>query len=387
MQALESRIQLILNDGLLSQLYAGASVFAVKGGRELLYAQVGCLNKEEGTAIERDSIYRIFSMTKPITSAAAMLLIERGQLSLSAPVSDFLPGFLNQRYYADGTLHPVKRPATIFDLFSMTSGLVYPGEEDFPATEMKKCFDDYESLNAADSPPSTFEMCNLIGQCPLAFSPGESWRYGTSADVLASIVEVVSGKSFRTFLQDEFFTPLNMRDTDFFVPAEKQSRLAMPYETQGGELVPYIGRHLSIGSGETKKPSFLSGGAGLASTIDDYMIFAQMLLNNGTYCGKRILSPQSVSYMRSPQLTPAQCVPFWDYPAGYSYGRLMRIRINEGWGQSLCNVGEYGWGGWLGTHFVNDPKQHLSFLFMTQRKGTNTEHIVNRLRSAIYGSL
>ena len=380
---LNDRIQAILNEGILNNVYGGASLLVFKNGKELVYAQAGCQSKENSTALKRDSLFRIYSMTKPVTAVAAMILVERGLLDMGAPVSKFLPGFKNQQYYENGKLLPVLEPATIAQLFSMTSGLVYPGEADASEKQMAALFDAFEQ-----KPMSTYDFCNRMGEIPLPFAPGTTWRYGVSADVLGAVIEVVSGKSFADFLQDEIFEPLEMNDTGFFVKEENASRLATVYEPDGkGNITPYTGRNLAVGGLYEKLPPFLSGGAGLVSSIDDYMRFGQMLLLKGTCKNTRILSPETVAYMTSPQLSPLQAKTFWREPEGCNYGRLVQVRVEKGRALTLGSIGEYGWNGWLGTQFKNDPAQNLTFVFMTQRKDTPSDTLVNRLKNAVYGTL
>ncbi len=380
---LNERIQSILNEGILKNVYGGASVLVYKGGKELIYAQAGCQDKELGTPITRESLFRIYSMTKPITGAAGMLLVERGQLDMEAPVSDFLPGFKNQQYFKDGKLEPVTKAATVADLFAMTSGLTYPGEYDQSEVLMGELWKEFEQ-----TPMDTVTLCNRMGQIPLPFAPGTCWRYGFSADVLGAVIEVVSGKPYQDFLRDELFTPLEMNDTGFFVEPENTHRLATVYERdEAGGLVPFTKRHLGAGGLCDIRPGFASGGGGLVSSINDYMRFGQMLLNKGTFKGNRILGPETVAFMASPQLNPEQMTMYWEKNKGYNYGRLMAIRTEKGLAPTLGNIGEYGWSGWLGTQFINDPVQNLTFVFMTQCKDTAHAPLTNRLRNAIHGAL
>lgn len=386
---LNEYIQTILNEGVLGSVYGGAAFLVMKNGKELVYADAGCQDKENAVPLSRQTIFRVYSMTKPVTAAAAMILIDRGKLDLGAPVGDYLSGFKSQSFYgADERTYPVTRPVTVADLFHMTSGLVYPGDEDAAARDMALLFLEQEDLYAKGQAMDTVTLMNRVGQCPLAFDPGEKWRYGLSADVLGAVVEKVSGKAFGDFLRDEIFIPLQMNDTGFQVPDNAADRLAVVYERgEDGALIPFTKRHLGVGGLYEKAPAFKSGGAGLVSTMDDYMAFAQMLLNKGTYKNTRILSPAAVQYMTSPGLLPRQTETFWNQPEGYSYGALMRVRVEAGLGLTLGSAGEYGWGGWLGTEFRNDPAQGISFVFMTQRKDTPSGALFSRLKNAVYGAL
>lgn len=380
---LNQYIQSILNEGVLGNFYGGASLLVFKGGRELLYAQAGCQDKEAGSPITRDSLFRIYSMTKPVTAAAAMILVQRGQLDMAAPVSRFLPGFKNQQVMEDGKLVPAACEATVAQLLSMTSGVVYPGGADQTERLMGELFKEYE-----EQPMKTVDFANRMGRIPLAFHPGSSFRYGASADVLGAVIEVVSGKPLEVFLKDELFTPLEMTSTGFYVEKENATRLATCYQKDGqGGLMPFTSRHLAVGGLYENPPAFASGGAGLVSCADDYMHFGQMLLNKGVYKGTRILAPETVAFMTQPQLSPQQQRAFMSNDEGYSYGRFMEIRVEKGRGHTLGSVGEYGWGGWLGTLFFNDPVLGITFVLMTQCMDTAHETLVNRLRNALYGSL
>lgn len=380
---LGDRIQTILNEGVLGNVFSGASFLAVKGGKELIYSQSGCMNKEGAIPLERDTLFRICSMTKPVTAVAAMMLVEQGLIDLNAPVSAYLPGFINQQYYDGGKLKKVEREATVADLLGMTSGLTYEGNQDTTERLMSELFSACEK-----APLDTVSFINKAAACPLPFCPGKRFRYGISADALGAVIQVVAKKSLADFMREMLFEPLDMHDTGFFVPAEKQCRLATVYERdRENRLVPYLKPHFMVSDKATAEPILAAGGAGLMSTIDDYMKFAQMLLGLGTYKGKRILSPETVRYMTTPQLTPEQLLTFGEAAQGYSYGRLMRVRTQKGLAHTLGNVSEYGWSGMLGTHFVNDPVQNMTLLFMTQRKDTPSDTLVNRMINAVYGSL
>lgn len=239
-----------------------------------------------------------------------MILLERGMIDLIDPVSKYLPGFSAQKILKSGEEVPPKREVSIHDLLSMTSGLPY-GDTGTPASDqVKPLFDEIDSRLYGNSPLGLNEIANRLGKCPLEFEPGERWMYGTSADVLRAIVEVVAGCSFADFLEKELFSPLGMSDTGFFVPQEKQSRFAKVYREKSGVLYEERTNHLGIRYDMKTPPAFASGGAGLASTLDDYAKFGQMLLNRGFLNGVQILKPKTVDYFTSGGLTPWQMDSF-----------------------------------------------------------------------------
>ena len=366
----------------------GANLLVFKNGEEIFYHEDGLASKEEQTPIRRDTIFRLYSMTKPITAAATMILVERGMIDLYEPVGKYLEGFRNQLVAEDGDLVPVKREMRIKDLFNMTSGLLYGGEcEAGKATE--KIFEEIDEKLFTENALTTIEIANKLGRCPLAFHPGEYWAYGVSADVLAAIIEVVSGMKYGEFLKKELFDPLDMKDTAFYVPIEKRDRLANTYETDGkGELVLYTGNYLGIIQSMDREPAYEAGGAGLVSTIDDYAKFSLMLMNGGSYNGVNIMHPKTVSYMTSKTLNPEQQKGFvsWYELEGHSYGNLMRVLTDTTRAGTIGSQNEYGWDGWLGCYFANCPTDNLNFLFMTQKTNTGTMEITRKLRNIIISS-
>ena len=374
---------------------SGAALSIIRDGREIYRACYGKLDIESGLAMRGDAIFRMYSMSKPITAAAALLLAERGAISLDDPVSGYLDGFKAQIVWRDGKAEPVKRECTIRDLLNMTSGLVYPDITDVPGQAMEKLFNaqiDRHLLHEKEM--DTVEFANNMGKQPLLFSPGEKWKYGVSADVLGAVIQVASGKSFGAFLRDEIFEPLGMADTGFYVPHEKWDRFATLYqwnENGSPKLTPYTGNNLAIFDLK-EKPAFESGGAGIASTLDDYARFAQMLLNRGEYGGKRKLKPETVDFMRSAQLTADQLPSFdWTQYKGFSYGNLMcHLEDSSAIDPTECGAGEvgcYGWDGWAGTHHMTDPKHGLIILYLISRVGYAHMPIQGSLRRAIYEAL
>lgn len=382
------RITDMLRDQVESGTVKGASAMVLKNGQPIYRANVGMADEARGIKWENDTIVRLYSMTKPITAAAAMILFDRGKLDLQDKVEWFIPSFRNQRVLTEEGEFPVNTPIAIKDLLNMTSGLCYP-DGWFPAgAKMQELYDRLDKEYKEGSPADTMKYAELIGQQPLAFQPGEKWLYGTSADILGAVIEVVSGKKFGDFLREELFEPLGMVDTDFYVPEEKLCRFAENYEPKDGELIPCMWQHLGLTYLCRKKPEFESGGAGLCSTMDDYAAFATMLLNKGVYHGRRILSENAVRYLTSPQLTDKQAAETgWDSMYGYNYGNLMRI-CKEDCGSIGINTrkGEYGWDGWLGCFFANDPENGYTFLYFIQRCGGLGQRPIRMIKQIVYAA-
>lgn len=376
-----SRVQACLEQAVANHECAGISVLVRKNGQDMLYAAAGHADIATGKKVQRDHIFRLYSQSKPITAAAALLLVERGQLDLMDPVEKFLPGFHNQQVITANGLVPAQRPVWVMDLLGMTAGTAYPDADPAGQAAAKLFMEDHELILAGGG-MSTVEFCNRMGELPLTFHPGTHWRYSTCADILGAVVEVVSGKPFEDFLQEEFFTPLGMKDTAFWVPEEKRDRFVTCYKRIPGGLEPFSNLHLAVGD-YTRKPAFCSGGAGLVSTLDDYAAFADMLMNQGEYQGKRILSPETVRFMTQAQLSPAARADVWESLEGYSYGKLMRVCVEPGRWAGMTRLGEYGWDGWLGSYFANFPAEGMTILSMQNTTDTGTSSAVRKARNAI----
>ena len=326
---LHEQVTDILASAVEAQECAGISVLVRRCGEEMLYTQAGMSDVASGRLIHRGSIFRLYSQSKPITAAAVMLLAERGQIDLMDGVDRYLPSFRNARVVdKQGTIRPATRAPWLMELLGMTAGVCYPDSD--PAGQYAaKVFDEATQEILAGGGVPTVEFCNRLGQQPLSFQPGTHWRYSTCADILGAVVEVVSGMRFGEFLRKEFFEPLDMVDTGFYVPESKRNRLVTAYKRTENGLVPWTSTHLAVGVYD-REPAFESGGAGLVSTLEDYSHFADMLLAGGTYEGRRILSPATVACMTQPQLKDAVRRDMWDSLDGYSYGHLMRICAEPG---------------------------------------------------------
>ncbi len=363
----------------------GCAACVLKDGHPIYKSWQGMADEARNIPWTEDTIVRLYSMTKPITAAAAMILLDRGQLDLNDKVSWFIPGFKGQKVWTEDGLVPVNNEVSIKHLLNMTSGLCYP-DDWFPAgKEMSKLYAKLDEEYKAGNPSDTLTYANLIGQQPLAFQPGEKWLYGTSADVLGAVIEVVSGKKLGDFLREELFEPLGMVDTDFYVPEEKLCRFAENYQWENGKLIPCTWQHLGLTYLCRKKPEFESGGAGLCSTMNDYAAFATMLMNGGEYRGRRILSRNAVKFLTTAQLTDAQdSLIDWESMEGYSYGNLMRIS-KQAYGIST-RKGEYGWDGWLGCFFCNDPENGYTFMYFVQVCGGLGPRPIRLIKQIVYGA-
>ncbi len=324
--------------------------------------------------MRRDTLFRITSMTKPITAAAAMILVEECKLRLDEPVDRFLPELADRRVLKrlDGPLDdtvPAQRPISLRDLLTFRSGygLVWGSPEQFP---ILKTIANLGIVGFGPPNPATLhgpgEWLKRLGTLPLLHQPGEKWLYNTGAYILGVLVARAAGQSFGDFLCERIFEPLGMKDTGFFVAPRKLDRLATSYwvNDKTGALDRYDGDEDSRWA---KPPAFEDGGAGLVSTVDDYLAFAQMLLNKGKHGAMRILSRPSVELMTADQMTPAQRAAS-DF-LGESWD-------NRGWGfgvglvtgrDGLPAPGSYGWPGGFGTAWANDPSEEMIGILMTQR--------------------
>lgn len=368
---------------------SGVNCMLLQGGQEQCYYEAGMRDLTAGLPMTRDTIFRLYSMSKPVTAAAAMILLEEGRIDLYDPVSDYLPGFCDQKVMTDGMLTPVRRPVVIQDLLNMTSGLTYPGESCPAELHTNQLMDEVITRLSTPKALTTCEIVNRLGEIPLAFQPGEKWQYGMSADVLGAVIEVVSGMRFGDFLKQRIFEPLAMNDTGFFVPAEKQERLAKVYQDRGKGLEEFHFPHLGVSNDMKTPPAFESGGAGLISTIDDYARFAQMLLQKGSFGNVSLLSPQTVAFMTQAHLAPALdiYVRQWESLAGCSYANLMRIMRDPGAAISLSRPGEFGWDGWLGAYMTVDPADDMILLLMHQKTDTGTTAYTRKIRNVVFSAL
>ena len=321
----------------------GAVVLVARHGKVAYFEAFGQQNHETGAPMRKDSIFRIYSMTKPIVSVAVMMLWEEGRFDLDDPISKYLPEFSNMqvaRVQKDATgkpsvaLEPARHAPTIQELLMHTGGLSYdilPKSPDYPVRQM------YVDAGIPNPEDSLAEMVAKIARLPLAYQPGTVWEYSRSVDVLARLVEVVSGQPIDRFLASRIFVPLGMKDTGFWVPKDKLDRLAEGFAND---------RMIDV----TKPPKLMSGNYGLVSTAEDYTRFEQMLINGGTLNGVRILAPRTIAYMTSDQIGAIRGPIYLPGP-GYGFGLGFAVRLTEGQAPAPGTVGDYGWGGTAGTIF------------------------------------
>lgn len=367
----------------------GASALIIHNGEEMYFGCNGMADADKNMPMKRDTIIRLFSMSKPITAAAAMIAQERGLIDLLDPVYKYLPEYKNLTVMdEDGTVKEAVNTMTLMHLITMTSGIVYGENWEGCSQAGKKMDEEFNKLlkrHGEGERLSTREVAKFIASVPLAFEPGREWKYGFSADVLGAVIEVASGLRYSDFLKKYIFEPLGMVDTGFFVPDDKRDRFAMSYQWdyENGPLYACDESHLLEYYYEDV--AFESGGAGMVSTLDDYAKFAQMLCNGGIFNGKRILGDATVEFMKSNHLTREQSGALdWDSNSGYGYGCLMRSLINPAKAGMQIPLAEFGWDGWTGNYMSIDQDNRLVTLYFIQRRGAGSEPVIRMIKSATY---
>ena len=342
---MDARLQQFVDENKM----AGVITFVARKGEIVHFNPYGLRDQEANAPMSHDTIFRIYSMTKPITVVAALMLLEEGHFLLNEPVARYIPEFEDLMVYdasaEDGSKRgQQKRPMSIRDLMRHTSGLSYGLFSQTAVDTM------YRQMNVLDMSGTLKDMVTKLGQIPLLHQPGETWHYGLSTDVLGYLVEVVSGQPLDVFFKERIFEPLGMVDTGFYVPAEKIDRFAANYRlTQAGNLLV---QDAPATSNYVKKPTFFSGGGGLVSTPADYFRFTQMLLNGGELNGSRLLGRKTVELMTSNHLDG-------EYRPGYGFGLGVRVCTDVARTQTPGSVGEHGWAGLANTYYFVDPKEAL----------------------------
>ena len=348
---------------------AGAITMLSRGGETFHFQPYGVLNIDDGAPIQHDTIFRIYSMTKPITSVATMMLYEDGHFSLDDPVGKFMPALARMKVY-DGLgengmrLVEQERPITIRHLLTHTAGLSYGFHQDSPVEDM------YRAADITDPDSDLAEMADKLGKLPLISQPGAKWRYSNATDALGYLVEVVSGMPFDQFLRDRIIAPLGMKDTAFYLTEDKLDRLASVYApAQNGGGIAALDNSLI---NRVQRPHTLfSGGGGLVSTADDYMRFCRMLLNGGALDGARLLAPKTVAMMRSDHLAD-DLKPFAVRKStsgdtkGCGFGLGFRVITDIAQHGIIGSNGIYSWGGAASTVFWIDPAEDLIAILLTQ---------------------
>ncbi len=342
---------------------AGAVSLIARKGKAAHFAASGLADREAHRAMERDAIFRIASMTKLITVAATLMLFEEGHFLLDDPIADFLPEFAETKVFVRETasgidVADVERPITIRHLLTHTSGLIYGFWPDDPVSRLYA----RERVGRPDVP--TAEVVRQLAALPLAHQPGARFTYGFSHDVLGRLVEVISGQSFDTFLQERVFDPLEMVDTGFAVPQNASGRLAAVYASNGrGGL-----ERDQTASDRSTRPAFLSGGGGLVSTAGDYARFCQMLLNGGALGNARLLSRKTVELLSANQWPNGQSPfpPGFPELGGNGFGLGVRTLTDVAQSGIPSSVGEYGWSGAYSTYYWIDPREQMLGVLMIQ---------------------
>lgn len=375
---------------------AGASTLVYRRGEIAHLAPIGLMDRERGVPMARDTIFRIYSMTKPITSVALMMLYEHGHFQLDDPVYKWIPGWRDLGVYAAGNhphfaTQPCERPMSVRDLLSHQSGLTYG------FMERTNVDAGYRKLGIG-SLGARFDgdlqaMVEALATLPLEFSPGTAWNYSVSTDVLGHLVEVISGERFDEYLRRHIFEPLGMVDTGFVVPQDKLERFAACYERNRRKELrlqddpresPYL-----------RAPKLLSGGGGLVSTIDDYLRFGRMLLDGGSLEGARLLGPKTIELMTQnhlaggrdlSEMSAAEMFSETSYD-GVGFGLGFSVTLDPARAQVVGTPGEFAWGGAASTAFWIDPAEDLIVIFMTQFLPSRTFNFRGQLKSIIYPAI
>jgi CubicO group peptidase (beta-lactamase class C family) len=351
----------------------GGVALIARRGQVALFESLGQQDPAANTAMTLDSIFRIYSMTKPIVSVAVMMLMERGQLLLSDPVGKHLPEFANQRVHTPQGLLAPQQAATVQDLLRHTSGLTYEFLGDSAVQRQ------YGEVKIASRDRTNDEFCKALAAIPLQYEPGTVWEYSRATDVLGRLVEVISGQSLGQFLQQEMFGPLGMVDTGFVVPPEHHHRIAEPFaqDPDGGVLMKVIDAK--------QTPKLEGGGAGLMSTAMDYARFLQFMRNRGELDGVRLLGPHTVDFMTADHLD-GRPVAGTLLPAGHGFGLGFAVRKAAGVSAVPGSAGLYYWGGIAGTTFFVDPVLDLYAVFMIQAPNQR-EYYRPLFRDLVYAAL
>jgi len=363
----------------------GAVTLIARNGKVVYFEMAGVLDPDTKAPMGRDAIFRIYSMSKPITTVAAMMLVEQGKLTLDEPVAKYIPAFKEMKVGMESKgedgkpeLHLVdaKKPITIQDLLRHTSGITYGF---FGDLLVKKAYLEAD-VRAGD--PDNADFAERIAKLPLAFQPGTTWDYSHSTDILGRVIEVVSGKSLYQFEKENILDPLGMTDTSFYVSdAAKHARVAEPFKD---DRIIGFGAEFNDPR-ETKK--WESGGGGMVGTVGDYARFTMMLANGGTLEGKRYLGPKTIAYMTSDHtagvITPG---PYYLPGPGYGFGLGFAVRKEQGVALTPGSVGDYNWGGAGGTYFWVDPKEDMFVVFAMQSP-RNRVAFRQVLRDMVYAAI
>lgn len=370
-------MQGFVDDGRL----AGVVTMISRRGKVVHFEKFGKMDLEADKEMQLDTLFRIYSMSKPIVTVAAMTLYEEGRFQLGDPVSKYLPEFKETKVLVDGKEVAQEREFTIKNLMSHTAGLTYGF---FGDTTVDRQYREAKILQNKDLE----EMVGLLGKIPLQYQPGSRWQYSVAVDVLGRLIEVVSGMPLDEFLQQRLFDPLEMKDSFFQVPKDKIDRFGTNhvYDKEKGELTVM---DKPATSQYTKEVTFFSGGGGLISTATDYMRFCQMLLNGGELHGARILSPKTIELMTTNHLTENMRSGLGEAvgaAANFGFGLGFGVVIDLASTGIVGSVGSYNWGGAAGTVFWIDPKEELAAVAMIQLMGRRDVPLRSTFQILTYGA-
>jgi CubicO group peptidase (beta-lactamase class C family) len=391
LKRIDTLMQRYVDDGKLAGIIAAVA----RRGQTAYLEKFGMMDIEANKPMQFDAIFRIASMTKPVTSVATMMLYEEGHFHLNTPIAEFIPGFKDVKVFVGEGANDsyywtdLDRPITFRHLFTHTAGLSYGWNENDPVDRQ---YQKAQREAGVDPRQATLkDMVEGLTTLPLAFQPGTKWRYSLAIDVLGYLVEVISGKPLDEFLKERLFEPLGMVDTDFYVPEAKVDRLCALYgHPNGAEKLQRI--DTSAHGQQFQKPAFLSGGGGLVSTVHDYARFAQMLANGGELDGARILSPTTVA-LYSINHMPEAALPYGFaegedlYHWGYGYSLGTRVLMDVSKSGIAGSVGEFGWDGAFSTYVWIDPKEALYGVLMLQHSPNAYYPIAPQFKQLTYQAL
>jgi CubicO group peptidase (beta-lactamase class C family) len=387
LELIQPWIQTYLDAGKLP----GATIFVARHGKVAYCKTFGLRDVEANQPMQTDTILRFYSMTKPITAVAVLMLYEQGCFQLDDPVVEFIPGFKDLRVYVSGEGHdmatePLCQPMTLHHLLTHTSGLTYGFGDEGPIPELyQRHHTDFEDQ---DGPLEA--VVQRLAQIPLQFQPGKRWNYGVSFDVLGRVVEVVSGQPLDRFFQERIFKPLNMVDTGFAVPQDQLHRFAALYERteeKSLSLLQAPGNSALVDTVET-----FSGGGGLVSTLEDYFRFTEMMRRKGQLDGERLLGRKTVEYMTCNHLPGdladmGQPVFTETSYEGIGFGLGVSVMLEPAKAKVMGTPGEYAWGGYASTAFWVDPREDMTVIFLTQLIPSSAYPIRRQLRVLTYQAL
>ena len=370
---------------------AGVIATVARHGKVVYHECLGMMDLEAGKEMQPDTIFRIFSMTKPIVTAALMMLYEEGRFQLTDPVSKFIPEFSRVKVFAGSSetafqVVDLEREISIRDLLAHTAGLCYGFAYDSPVESMFREAGFFKApLYLLETPLE--EMIQRLVELPLLYQPGSGWRYSVATDVVGRLIELISEVPLDQFLEKNVFKPLGMEDTGFYVPQADLGRFAALYGPADGGGVKLLDSPAA--SPFTRQPVGLSGGIGLVSTAADYMRFAQMLLNGGELDGVRLLGRKTVELMRTNHL-PQELIPIQVRPHtlhGCGFGLGFRVLVHPAGAGRLGSAGEFGWGGYASTSFFIDPQEELIGLLLTQLAPSRYYPIREEFKVLVYQAL